>query len=414
MIAYTSPLIPKQTGIARFSHHLIKALQTQLALSNTTLDVFDEDIGESNNCQSDYQAREIAELLLEKHLRDEYRHIIYHFGNNPLHLPLFKLLKKRKGIVVLHDTVMFFLMAGSGNGGLWQLLKQDNEPVCSSIKNIGAILDASPHRHPLLYPSPDKHPFLTEVLDNATAVVVHSKLAKDIVESSGYDLKVYQVPLIDYRQPSAAELDKIKNPLLRELCKQRTAAQQDAPFIIGLFGFGGPTKRSASVFKALCQLPEALRRRIKLIIIGMNNYQGDIEALGIGDSVLATGYVSDTDYDQGLALCDLVVNLRYPSMGETSAVQIQAMSAKKPTIVSNHAWFSELSDAAVHKISVGDDEVDSLVSGLTKIIEDKPYRDGLAENAQRYVAQHHSPELVAERWMAILEETPAGSEVGVL
>jgi len=409
MIAYTSPLIPKQTGIARFSHHLIKALKTQLALTSTRLDVFDEHVAETNAYQADYQAREIAELQMEQHLRDEYRHIIYHFGNNPQHLPLFNLLKKRKGIVVLHDTVMFFMMAGAGSGGLWQLMKHHNEPASSSIKSVEAILDASQHRHPLLYPTPDKHPFLNEVLEQASAVVVHSKLAKDIVERSGFSRPVHQLPLIDYQQTTEAVLSEIDNPLLRDLCEKKSAPQ-NGPFIIGLFGFGGPTKRSASVFKALSQLPEALRKRVKLIIIGMNNYQGDIDALGIADSVLATSYVSDTDYDQGLALCDLVVNLRYPSMGETSAVQIQAMSAKKPTIVSNHAWFSELPDNAVHKISVGDDEIETLVSGLKKVIEDRAYRDSLARNAQLYVSQKHSPEVVAQHWMRILEETPAGNK----
>jgi len=76
MIAYTSPLIPKQTGIARFSHHLIKALKTQLALTSTRLDVFDKHVAETNAYQADYQAREIAQLQMEQHLRKEYRHII--------------------------------------------------------------------------------------------------------------------------------------------------------------------------------------------------------------------------------------------------------------------------------------------------------------------------------------------------
>ena len=114
MIAYISPLIPKKTGIALYSHYLIKALQTKLALTNESIDIYDDDIVATNLAQSCYLAQEILPLIFEKHRRQKYRQFIYHFGNNPFfHLPMLRLLKQQKGIVVLHDTVLFYLIAVS-------------------------------------------------------------------------------------------------------------------------------------------------------------------------------------------------------------------------------------------------------------------------------------------------------------
>ena len=47
-----------------------------------------------------------------------------------------------------------------------------------------------------------------------------------------------------------------------------------------------------------------------------------------------------------MAACDVLVNLRYPTMGETSGSVIRALSLGKPLVVSDVGWFSELPDDA--------------------------------------------------------------------
>jgi len=396
MIAYLSPLPPKRTGIARYSHHLIKALQN--SCKDTTIDVYDDGVDQSNDWQDDYQARELATLLFEKQSREQYRHFVYHFGNSPdFHFTLLQLLREQPGIVVLHDTVLFYLTTGHGGGELWQALCAEQK-TCS-LETLSTMHQCSPQHDIAQYPHPEHYPGIDEILNQATAVVVHSQLAKSRILDAGYTGVIYQVPLIDYHQPTLFEIDRVENKAIKKLYTQKC---EDAVFIIGVFGFAGKTKRRQSIFQALLELPEAIKARIKLLIIGVDIYQDDVVEMGLSHLVLSTGYTSDDDYDQSMALCDLIINLRYPSMGETSAVQIQAMSAKKATIVSDHAWFAELSDDSVHKIAVGEGEIEALKLGIMRMLEDEDYRLSVAQSAQHYVREHHSPRVVAGQWLEIL------------
>jgi glycosyltransferase involved in cell wall biosynthesis len=398
MIAYISPLVPKKTGIALYSHHLIRALQPVLADKNIALDVFDDDVLETNAHQSDYVAQELLPLLFEKGRREKYQQFIYHLGNNPsFHLSILRLLRQQPGIVVLHDTVLYFLIAGEGLGGLWKAL--DNQDIDVTLDCIDHILANCPDGNILRYSSPEKHPFLQNILAHASSVVVHSKMAKSLVFDAGYKGAIVQVPLIDYQQATTFDAQFIENKAVLNLLNQKSSHHL---FIIGLFGFSGETKRSRSIFQAMSELDDKIKSRLRLMIVGNDLYQKDISALGLSELVMNTGYVSDGDYDQCMALCDLVINLRFPSMGETSAVQIQAMSAKKATIVSDYGWFSELPSSAVYKIPVGNTEVTALKVAIITLIDNSEYRLSIAHEAKQYVNQYHSVDTVAEQWLDIL------------
>jgi len=402
MIAYISPLIPKRTGIALYSHHLIQALQQALAEVGDSLVVFDDDVVETNLYQSDYKAKEILPLIFEKKQREKYSQFIYHFGNNPFfHLPMLHLLQRQKGIVVLHDSVLYYLIAGQESGGLWKALTRQSS-TRNNIDLVNNIIDDSPEKDILRYSSPANYAFLQEVLLQATAVVVHSKMAKDYVVNANFNGPIYQVPLIDYQQPTAINDSIIENNLILNLVKQKSDANV---FIIGVFGFAGETKRGHSIFQALSELSTDVKARLKLMIIGNDHYQTEINAMGLSDIVVNVGYVNESDYDCGMAICDLIINLRYPSMGETSAVQIQAMSAEKATIVSNNGWFGELHNNTVHKISVGGQEVEELKQAIVKIMDDDNYRLSVAHKAKEYIEKEHSPDQVAKKWMDVISKS---------
>ena len=65
-----------------------------------------------------------------------------------------------------------------------------------------------------------------------------------------------------------------------------------------------------------------------------------------------------------MAACDVLVNLRYPTMGETSGSVIRALSLGRPLIVSDVGWFSELPDDVVLKVPVDEYEVATLEAAL--------------------------------------------------
>ena len=67
-----------------------------------------------------------------------------------------------------------------------------------------------------------------------------------------------------------------------------------------------------------------------------------------------------------MAACDVLVNLRYPTMGETSGSVIRALSLGKPLVVSDVGWFRELPDDVVLKVPVDEYEVDDARGGARR------------------------------------------------
>ena len=65
-----------------------------------------------------------------------------------------------------------------------------------------------------------------------------------------------------------------------------------------------------------------------------------------------------------MAACDVLVNLRSPTMGETSGSVIRGLSLGKPMLVSDVGWFSELPDGVALKIPVDEYEVATIAAAL--------------------------------------------------
>ena len=87
-----------------------------------------------------------------------------------------------------------------------------------------------------------------------------------------------------------------------------------------------------------------------------------------------------------MAACDVLVNLRSPTMGETSGSVIRGLSLGKPMLVSDVGWFSELPDGAALKIPVDEFEV-ATIAGALELAADHAAELGAA--ARAYVRREH-------------------------
>ena len=94
--------------------------------------------------------------------------------------------------------------------------------------------------------------------------------------------------------------------------------------------------------------------------------QRRLERLGLTEGVTRLDYVPEEGLWSLMAACDALVNLRYPTMGETSGSVIRALSLGKPLIVSDVGWFHELPDDVVLKVPVDEYEVDVLARGARR------------------------------------------------
>jgi glycosyltransferase involved in cell wall biosynthesis len=386
-IAYFSPLPPQKTGIATYSAHLLTALREM-----ADIEVLDATVA--------------ADALVSP---DGHDARLYHLGNNPwFHLDIYRTLVRHPGVVVLHDTVLYYLIAGLGVGGLVKEFCLNLGP--DRLGELEALLAACPQRDILQYPHPERYPLLRRVLEQARAIIVHSRTAEHTVRTAGYGGLVEVVS-----QPWHAEPDADVDP---RQSQGRRAELGVAPheILIGSFGFVGPTKRLIPLLRAVARIKE--RCPVKVLIVGEGDerpIEQEIGRLRLGGAVRRLGFVTDQEFTRHLSLADIVANLRYPSMGESSATLIQAFGLAKPCIVTDDAWFGELPNATVCKVRHGPREVDELTEALATLVCDPALRHRLGHHAKAYVERHCAVQDIARRYLDVVARVagadgPAGAE----
>jgi glycosyltransferase involved in cell wall biosynthesis len=89
-----------------------------------------------------------------------------------------------------------------------------------------------------------------------------------------------------------------------------------------------------------------------------------IDHSGLGDAVVREDYVSEERLWSLIDRVDAVISLRSPTMGETSAMVVRALTLGKPVVVSDVGWFTELPDGVALKAAPDEREVDRLVAAM--------------------------------------------------
>ncbi len=106
-----------------------------------------------------------------------------------------------------------------------------------------------------------------------------------------------------------------------------------------------------------------------------------------------------------------IVNLRSPTMGETSGTAIRALSLGKPLVVSDVGWFSELPDEVAIKVPVDDEEVDTLTAALDLLAPVRTCARRWVRRRASSRAAIHDLDRVAERYAAAFEQAAGGGAV---
>src|SRR5204862_4817066 len=179
-IAYFSPLPPSTSGIADYSALLLPALQrlvgVEVVRPGRTRPIADADVN------------------------------VYHVGNDPdAHAWIVDALKRRPGVVVLHDFVIHHLVAGMTIGrhdGHAYLAAMEREAgVAGRMLGWGVLEGRVP---PLWEIRPTEFPLAGEVLDRATGVIVHSDYVAEHVREAGYDGPVWHIAHPAWSPPAIA------------------------------------------------------------------------------------------------------------------------------------------------------------------------------------------------------------------
>ena len=108
-------------------------------------------------------------------------------------------------------------------------------------------------------------------------------------------------------------------------------------------------------------------------------------------------------------MTDIVVNLRYPTMGESSATLCEALTMGKPTIVTGINQYLEFPDDVCWKLPCNPEKEEKEVFTLYRMLEEltasKDLRDAMGENAREYAKNVLSSKRIAEKYYHVIKQT---------
>jgi glycosyltransferase involved in cell wall biosynthesis len=365
-VAYYSPLPPSRSGIADYSALLLPALRERV-------DVVVAEPGKR------VPAADIA---------------LYHVGNDPdAHGWIVDALRKRPGVVVLHEYVLHHLVAGitigRGDGRGYLDAMERDLGVAGRLLGLG-VLD---NLLPLLWETqPERFPLSGIVLDDAQGLIVHSDYVGERARAAGYGGRLWHIPHPAWRMGAVEPAGDVSGDPL-----------------IGCFGYLNMNKRIPELLEAF----SALRRErpgARLVLVGGAGERFDVqrrlERLGLSEGVERLDYVPEERMWSLMAACDVLVNLRYPTMGETSGSVIRALSLGKALVVSDVGWFAELPDDVVLKVPVDEYEVPTIRAALGVAAD---HASSLGAAARSYVVREHDLGRVADAYVSALETAAGGT-----
>jgi glycosyltransferase involved in cell wall biosynthesis len=354
-VALYSPLPPTRTGVAHYASMLLPALREKI-------DVI---------------------TVIEGQKAPDPR--LYFLGNNPHHAWIYEEAMRTPGVIVLHDLVLHHLIVemtlarGDVDGYVAALTANHGEAGAAWARGRAAGLHSEMGNFLM--------PASVDVANRSRAVIVHNHYAADRLRSFGVTAPIHVVPHPFEPQPSARGQ--------RESVRAKHSFS-NADRVIGLFGFLTSAKRADIVLAAFAQARE-LEPRLRLLVVGEPAPNVDVDALR-GDGITFTGYVPDDEFAAYFAAVDRLVNLRYPSAGETSGTLIRAFEAGKPVAVSDYAQFAELPDDCVAKIPFGDAEVASLADFFVREISDP------SQAQETWLRENASMDLTVNGYLAALND----------
>jgi glycosyltransferase involved in cell wall biosynthesis len=372
-VAYYSPMPPERSGIADYSALLVPEL-----------------------------ARRVELRIQKRGRRRPPRDAdvcLYQVGNNAdAHGWIVEALRARPGVVVLHEFVLHHLVAGltlARRDVATYLAAMEREAgLVGRLLALGVVDRCLP---PLWESRPEDFPLAGLVLDEATALIVHSRYVERRAREAGYERPISVVPHPAWPAPAVGPADLGEGP------------------VIGCLGHINPEKRIPQLLEAFALARETVPEA-RLLLAGPVAARFDLDArlerLGLPEGALIReGYVDESRFDSLMAACDVCVNLRAPTMGETSGSAIRALSLGKPLVVSDVGWFSELPDSVAAKIAPDEREVDVLAGVLAELCVNASAREAMGRAARELAEGEHAVGRVAELYTAALEDAAGGVAV---
>jgi glycosyltransferase involved in cell wall biosynthesis len=391
-IAWFSPFPPVRTGIAACSADLVGALRQR------------------GHAIDPYPAGSAHDFPW-RHRQRPYDLIVYQFGNSSHHDYQWAYALRYPGLVVLHDTRLHHARAAfllrEGRVADYRAEFQWSHPHVPADAAELAIAGLDSR---LFY----DWSMTRALVETARLVAVHGHLAIGPSGDRAIDDKVVPIRLGHGERVT----DERKRTARRRI--RATYGIADDAVLFGVFGGLTPEKRIPQVLAAFTAiLPHASGARLLLAGAAAAHYdaQADIAARGLTDRVIVTGYLeTDDELTDHLAACDVSLNLRWPTAGETSGAWLRALAAGVATVITDLAHLGDVPSLDprtwTKNEGVGDlccvaidilDEDHSLRLAMRRLAQDAALRETLGRAGQAWWEREHSLEAMVEDYVRLID-----------
>jgi glycosyltransferase involved in cell wall biosynthesis/SAM-dependent methyltransferase len=328
----------------------------------------------------------------------DYDAAIYQIGNNGYHGFVYEMALAEPGIVVLHESNLHHLLTDLTIG------REDWDgyvEACGYDGGPGAREFAERVRRLEVGPDYEGVPMLRRLLERARAVIVHSRVVEADVRRAGYSGPVARIP-------HGAWLPDGDRMGYRE----RLGLDERTP-LVGVFGFLKPYKRIAESLRAMRRLVR-VRPDAKMILCGEAHPSFPvaelIRGLGLEENVRLMGFVPIEEFTGYISACDIVLNLRFPTVGESSGTLLRALGLGRAVVVSNVGSFAEYPDTICLKTPVDGTEEDTLYEYLNLLVSRPGVARAMGERARQWVARECNWARVAGMYLEFAQAVSAGRE----
>ncbi len=372
-LAFFTPLPPAKSGIADYSAAVLEHLSRFAQVDTFTARPKNFDPSRYDMC-------------------------VYQLGNNPFHTFAYKMAMEVPGTVVMHEANLHHLIADlTIRAGDWDAYLREVE-----INGGAEALKYALRYVRTLERGPDYDiPMLRSVLAKSRAAIVHSDAVGDAVRAEGFAGPIGKIP----HGAWIIETDRMGY-------RTKLGLDEATP-LIGIFGFLKPYKRIAESLRAFRRLVRVLPEA-RMILVGEAHAElplaSMLTSLGLSRHVRHIDFAPIDDFNGYLGACDVVLNLRFPTVGESSGTLLRALGMGKAVVVSDVGSFREYPDEICLKAPVGASEEDHLFEYLNLLASRPEAARLLGSRARAFVEQECSWESVARRYAEFLEAVIEGRE----
>lgn len=376
-IAFFSPLPPVKSGIADYSAALLESLREQAEVT----------------------------VFAERPLQFDptrFDSLLYQMGNNPFHDFTYSLALEHPGVVVMHESNLHHLVAEL-------TIKRNNwDAYMEEVTYDGgevARAFAERVRRLEIGPDYDGVPMLRRLLSRSKGAIAHSQFVAADLERAGFTGPTAVIPHGAWIPLNADRLG----------AREKLGLGPQTP-LVGIFGFLKPYKRIAESLRAFRRLLR-VEPGARMILVGephpdlqLDHLLGTLE---LRHAVRVLGFTPIEDFTNLMAACDVILNLRFPTVGESSGTLLRALGLGRTVLVSDLGSFREFPDDICLKVPVGATEEDLIFEYLNLLVARPDLARAMGGRAAAWVSRECSWPIVAERYVEFLTAVHQGRTLPV-